>query len=151
MKISSSFDSIIFNMQAYRTRSTKLTGSNFREVRKKAFRIHLEITQKTKRKPYVRSKYFKKNKIFLSLFWSHLFEKKNFTDLMRRTKLYPCALELIQKSNLEPTSKENPNKASEILHRFAGITPDNEIFFVQIKENKKSSKKWLMSTFPVDK
>jgi len=138
-------------MQAYRTQVKKLTGTDFHEVRKKAFGQYLQIKKRTKRKTYIRSAYFKKDKIFLDLFWSHLFEKKHFADLMRRMKFYPCAIELIQKSNFEPISKENPNKSSEILHRFGGITPDREMFFVQIKEDKKSNKKWLISVFPIDK
>ena len=66
-------------------------------------------------------------------------------------KYFPCAIELIQKSRVEPSSKENPNKRSEILHRFAGATKDSEIFFVQIKEYKKTDQKWLMSVFPMEK
>jgi len=138
-------------MHAYQTKANKLAGTDFHEVRKKAFRLYLQIKKHSKRKPYIRSAYFKKDKIFLDLFWSHLFEKKHFADLMRRMKLYPCAIELIQQSRLEPTSKENPNKLSEIFHRFGGVTPDHEMFFVQIKEDKKSSKKWLISIFPIGK
>ncbi|MFA5948632.1 MAG: hypothetical protein WC806_06770 [Candidatus Gracilibacteria bacterium] len=94
--------------------------------------------------------YFKKDKIFLDLFWSHIFEK-NYWDQMRRMKFFPCAMELIQKSHFSPISKENPNKSSEILHRFAGATKANELFFVQIKEDKSIGKKWLISAFPIDK
>ncbi|NIA02251.1 MAG: hypothetical protein GWP15_02615 [Nitrospirae bacterium] len=135
-------------VKAYRVKSEKLPGTNFREVRKKAFKFYQQIKKRTKRKPYVRSAYFKKDKIFLDLFWSHLFEKRNFVDLMRRIKFYPCALELIRNSSLEPTSKENPNKSSEILHRFVGVIPNKEIFFVQIKENKRNGQKYLISVFP---
>lgn len=138
-------------MKGYQTKAKKLHGTDFHEVRKKAFGLYQELKKRTKRKPYVRSAYFKKDKIFLDLFWSHLFEKKHFADLMRRMKLYSCAIELIQHSKLEPTSKENPNKPSDILHRFGGITPDREMFFVQIKEDKRSGKKWFMSVFPIDK
>lgn len=137
-------------MKVYQTKKMKLHGTKFREVKKKAFYLYSEIKKRTKRKSYIRSAYFKKDKIFLDLFWGHLFEKKNFIDLMRRMKFYPCALELIQKSFFKPTSKENPNKPSEVLHRFAGITPQNELFFVQIKEDKKSGRKWFMSVFPID-
>jgi len=70
---------------------------------------------------------------------------------MRRMKFYACGMELIQKSRLEPISKENPNKSGEILHRFAGTSADNELFFVQIKEDKKTNKKWLISIFPIEK
>ena len=70
---------------------------------------------------------------------------------MRRMKFFGCAIELIQNSHFEPTSKENPNKPGEILHRFAGISADNEIFFVQIKEDKRNNQKCLISVFPVEK
>lgn len=138
-------------MKAYQTKSAKLSGTNFHEVKKKALGLYQQEKRRTKRKPYIRSAYFKKSKIFLDLFWGHLYEKKNFADLMRRMKFYPCALELIRHSILEPTSKENPNKKSEILHRFAGITTEKELFFVQIKENKRSGHRWLISVFPIDK
>lgn len=49
---------------------------------------------------------------------------------------------------MEPTSKQNPNKPAEILHRFAGLTKDKEIFFVQIKEDKKTDQRHLLSVFP---
>lgn len=138
-------------VRAYKVKSKKLLGTNFREVRKKAFKLYQQIKKRTKRKPYIRSAYFKKDKIFLDLFWSHLFEKRNFTDLMRRIKFYPCALELIKNSHFDPTSKENVDRKSEILHRFMGITSENEVFFVQIKENKRNNNKWLISIFPIDK
>lgn len=138
-------------MEFYQTKSKQLTGTNFKEVKKKALIIYQKERNRSKRKAYLRSAYFRKEKIFLDLFWSHLYEKKNFTNLMRRIKLYPCALELIRHSNIKPTSKINPNKSSEILHRFQGITSNKEIFFVQIKENKNTKSKWLISVFPIDK
>lgn len=138
-------------MQAYKTKTKKLAGTDFYEVRKKAFGLYLRIKKRSKRKTYVRSTYFKKDKVFLDLFWSHLFEKKHFADLMRRMKFYPYAIELIQCSKFEPVSKDNPNRPSEILHRFGGITTDREMFFVQIKEDKKSGKKWFISVFPIDR
>ena len=65
-------------------------------------------------------------------------------------KYFGCAIELIQKSKFEPKSKENPNKQSEILHRFYGFTADNEIFCIQIKEDKRKDQKFLISVFPTD-
>ena len=115
---------------------------------KKAVGLYRDITRKTKRRPYIRSTYFDKQKVFLPLFWQHLHEKENLKDKTRRLKYYPCALELIQKSRVEPISKENPNRQGEIVHRFAGSTPDNELFFVQIKEVKRTGEKWLISVFP---
>ena len=138
-------------MKAYRTKAIKLTGTNFHEVNQKASGLYKQIKKKTKRRPYIRSAYFNKSKIFLKSFWNHLFEKKNWRDRARRLKYFPCAIELIRHSKYEPISKENPNKSTEILHRFAGITKDNDIFYVQVKESKKSGEKWLMSVFPEEK
>ena len=137
-------------MKVYKTRTTRLAGTSYSEIRKKAFGLHKEISRRSKRKPYVRSAYFGKNKIFLALFWSHLF-KKNYWDQTRRMKFFACGIELIRNSHLEPVSRENPNKTGEILHRFAGISADNELFFVQIKEAKQTGQKWLISIFPVEK
>lgn len=87
----------------------------------------------------------------MGLFWQHLHEKMNIRNKTRRVKYFPCAIELIKNNRYEPISKENPNRQGEILHRFSGITPENEIFFVQIKEEKKTGQKWLMSVFPLEK
>ena len=86
--------------------------------------------------------------IKLGLFWQHLHEK-NLRDKARRPALFPCAIELIQETKFRPTTKENPNKKGELLHRFAGSTPDNEIFFVQIKEGGQTKQKYLISVFPL--
>ncbi|OGH93798.1 MAG: hypothetical protein A2538_02900 [Candidatus Magasanikbacteria bacterium RIFOXYD2_FULL_41_14] len=137
-------------MQYYKTHAHKLTGTHWPRLIKKAFGQYKEIIGKSKRRPYVRSAYFGKQKIFLGLFWQHLHEK-NSRDKTRRVALFPCAIELIQKTKQEPISKENPNKNGEILHRFAGSTPNNEIFFVQIKEDRQTAQKYLISVFPLDK
>ncbi len=117
-----------------------------------AFRLYNQIKKRSKRRPYVRSWYFKKEKVFLELFWKHLTDKKNFKDKTRRVKYFACAIELIEKSHFAPISKKNPNNFSETLHRFYGVTADNELFCVQIKEDIKGGKiksqKFLMSTFP---
>lgn len=138
-------------MKFYQTKALMFSGSDYHEVHLKAYGLYKKIKRKTKRRPYVRSAYFNKEKIFLEAFWNHLYEKQNFRDKVRRMKYFGCAVELIQMSKCEPTSKENPNKRSEILHRFAGATKEKDLFFVQIKEDKKTGQKWLMSVFPVDK
>ncbi|MBI2436865.1 MAG: hypothetical protein HYV41_03955 [Candidatus Magasanikbacteria bacterium] len=66
----------------------------------------------------------------------------------RRMKFFPAAIELLQNSNIDPVSIENPNKKNQILHRFTGVTRDGELFIVQVKEEKKGGEKWLMSAFP---
>lgn len=135
-------------MDIFKTKSKKLPGTHWRQVSKKAFSIYQEIRKKSKRRPYVRSAYFDKEKIFLEIFWRHLHEKENIRDKTRRVKYFSCAIDLIQNSKIKPISKENPNRKGEILHRFAGTTPDKEHFFVQIKEEKRTNEKWLMSVFP---
>jgi len=136
-------------MKIFNVKSKKIPGTRYSEVNKKAYYFYLQIKSRSKRRPYIRSKYFNKEKIFLELFWVHLREKKNMNDKTRRAKYFHCAIELIERSNYEPISKENPNKRSELLHRFAGLTKDDELFFVQIKEDKRSGKKWLISVFPL--
>jgi hypothetical protein len=136
-------------MKVYHTNTAKLAGSNVHEVGQKALAVYKQIKNRTKRRPYVRSAYFKKEKVFLDLFWSHLYEK-NWRDRVRRLRLFAAAIELIMHSRYEPVSKDNPNKASEILHRFAGMTKENDLFYVQIKENKKTGTKRLISAYPVE-
>ena len=138
-------------MKIYQSKEVALSGSNFSEINKKAFRLYSDIKKRTKRRPYVRSAYFKKEKIFISLFWEHLHSKFNHRDKVRRVKYFACAIELIQKSRFDPESKENADRHSEMLHRFAGKSKDGQLFFVQIKEDKRSGKKSFISVFPMDK
>ena len=66
-------------------------------------------------------------------------------------KYFACAIELIQKSRFDPESKESADRQSEMLHRFAGKSKDGQLFFVQIKEDKRSGEKSFISVFPMDK
>ena len=136
-------------MKAYQTKINKLSGTSYEEVVKNARHIYHIEERRTKRRPYVRSAYFKKDKIFLNQFWAHLSQKRA-RDRKRRLYFYACALDLIRHTKREPVSKPNPNKKSEIVHRFVGITKNKEVFFVQIAENKKSRNKYFMSVFPPD-
>ena len=135
-------------MKIYKTKTKKIPGTDFKEVHKKAFSLFKQLKRKSKRRAYVRSAYFNKNKIFLDIFWSHLFEKDNWRDRVRRVKYFPPGIELIQNSRFEPNKRDNPNKRGETLYRFAGATPDCELFYVQIKEDKKNRQKLLISIFP---
>ncbi len=130
-------------MQYYQTTSRKISGSNFNELRKKAERVFNEIKSRTKRKPYIRSAYFDKSKIFLDYFWEH-FYSKNLGDRRRRIVFYIAALELIQNSHFVPQSKESPNNKNVIFHRFTGKTKDGYGFIIQIKEDKRSGQKYLI-------
>jgi len=137
-------------MDTYKTKSHRLPGTHWHQVIEKAFGQYKEIKNKTKRRPYVRSAYFDKEKIFLGLFWHHLHEKTNIRDKTRRLKYFPCAIELVQNSKVKPTTQTSKEETNIILHRFAGTTPDGDSFFVQIKENTKNNQKWLISVFPQD-
>lgn len=131
----------------YLTKTNKISGSSFKEINKSAQLIRKQIQSKSKRSAYVRSKFFKKEKIFLNLFWPHLHEKHE-KERIRRLKFFHCAIDLIENSTITPHSIENPMNHREKLHKFIGKTKNGEIFFVQIKENKKSHKKYFISCFP---
>lgn len=140
-------------MIPYQTKSNKLAGTSFGEIKKNALIIYNRIVKKTKRKPYIRSNYFrqnkKKQKIFFDYFWEHLFQK-NDRERAKRLKYFRAAIEVIEKSRNHPISQDNPHKKGEILHRFGGLTKDRELFYIQIKEDKRSGKRYLMSCFPAE-
>lgn len=131
-------------MRLYRTKSSRLTGTSYSEVLKKAKNFYKYLCSSTRRKPYVRSSFFNNEKIFLGIFWSHLEEKKGFRDKTRRLKFFPCGIELIRESRLEPELKTLKN---ERLYRFFGKSKEGLIFCAQIKENN-AGKKYLISIFP---
>jgi len=133
-------------MIAYQTKIKKFSGSNYKEIMMDAKTLFKWIKKRTKRRPYIRSAYFDKQKIFFDYFWQHLF-KKSFKIRTQRLKFLPCAIDLIQNSKIPPTSKENVDNRNEILHRFKGETRDKEVFYVQIKEDKKTGRKYFMSCF----
>ena len=132
-------------MIPYQAKSKKVSGSSYGEVMHNAFKIFDEIKKKTKRRPHIRSAYFKKEKIFFDYFREHLFQK-NSHDRERRMKFFAAAIELVNKSKHNPILKTNPNKKGEIFYRFAGLTGEKHLFFVQIKEDKKK-RKYFMSCF----
>ncbi len=135
-------------MQYYQAKVGKIAGTDFREAHKNARKIYDEIRKRSKRKTHIRSKYFNKSKVFLDIFWDHLYTKKNLKDRLRRVRYYGVAIELIINTLFSPESKENPNNRSEILHRFGGRTKNNELFYVQIKEEKRTGHKYFISVFP---
>jgi len=134
-------------MKVFKTKSVALAGTNYKEISKKAFALYNGIRRKTKRRPYVRSAYFKKDKIFLPLFWNHLREK-SFRDRTRRLKFFHCAIELIEYSRHAPETIQTIERPFELLHRFAGETKEGKLFLVQIKQEKSTGEKWLTSVFP---
>ncbi len=135
-------------MQYYQTKSGKIPGANFKDVYKIARKLYAGIKKRGKRSPHIRSAYFNNQKVFLQYFWGHLYAKKNWKDRLRRIRYFKAALELIEKTKIQPESKENPNNRREIFHRFTAYTSEKEAFCVQIKEDKKSGQKHFISVFP---
>lgn len=133
-------------MIPHQTKSKKISGTAYGEVLREAFKLYDEIKKKTKRRPYLRAAYFKKEKVFLDCFREHLFQKSP-KERMKRLKFFRAAVELVRNSRNEPVIKKNANKKSEKLYRFAGLTEEKELFYVQIKENRKKQK-YFMSCFP---
>jgi len=134
-------------MDYYHTKADKLHGADYSDVEREARRIYNEYVRATKRNPYLRSRYFKREKIFLKLFWTHLFEKQ-VGDRRRRLRYYPCALELLRNTTYPPETKPNPNGRNESVHRFKGVAPDGDVFIVQVKEDKRTGNKHMISVAP---
>ena len=131
----------------YHTQIPRIRGTDYKEVSKRARILYKEISSKTKRRPYIRSVFFKKEKIFLDYFWSHL-QSKNWKDRLRRLKYYECALDLIMNTRTAPFIIKNRHNNSEVFYRFTGLTRNRERFFVQIKENTRRREKSFISVFP---
>jgi hypothetical protein len=133
-------------MNYFQSKYGKLPGSSYAEVLKKARLIFREIEKQSKRSPYVRSRYFDRQKIFLSYFWSHL-EQKRLVEKTRRIKYYRCAIDLLKNTMIAPNTIKDTAQSGVLLHRFAGKTKDGDMFFVQVKENRNTGK-FFMSVFP---
>ena len=134
-------------MNIYTVKASKFSGTSYSEIERQARKLHNTIAKQTKRNAYIRSTYFKKNKIFIKLFWEHLNQKPR-KDRKRRLKYYACAIELLRHTPHTPETRQNPNGRNELVHRFAGITKEGEEFYVQVKENKANDDKYLISVFP---
>lgn len=131
----------------YKTKAKKIAGTSRTEVYRGAMTVFSEIKKATKRRPYIRSVYFKKEKIFFDYFWDHL-RQKPYRDRLERLKYFKASIELVKSSKNKPLIKYDTNKPKEVLYRFAGLTRENALFFVQIKEDPKTKRKFFMSCFP---
>ena len=137
-------------MQLYQCKQGSIAGTSYKEIIKIARLAYHNIQKRTPRRAcYIRSRQFRKDKIFINQFWDHL-NQKTPADRLRRIKLFNCALEVIRNSPYKPESLQNPSKPTETLHRFGGKTKNGELFYVQIKENNKNSRKYFMSVFPAN-
>lgn len=137
---------IIERMNTYKSKTVLLPGTSYPEVLTIARKEYKKIVNITKRQPYVRSTYFHKDKIFISVFWTHLMQKHR-KDRLKRLKLYNAAIDLMRNSRCEPETIFKKNEPSVMLHRFYGVTKDGVEFCVQVKQDKRSGRKDFMSVF----
>ena len=136
-------------MSPYQTKIKKLSGTSYSEVRNEALVLFNKIKKRTKRRPYIRSVYFNKQKIFFDYFWQHLFQK-NPKERFRRLKYFGAALEVLRYSRSHPHSCENPHKKNEILHRFAallGLLLKKIYFIFKLRKIKRAIKNILCLVF----
>lgn len=131
----------------YQSSHTILVGNNYKTIQRKALLVFYDIKHATKRRPYIRSAYFKKQKIFFDYFWAHL-AQKSFRDRFRRLQFFVCAIDLVKNSHQMPIFLHQTKKIHEMVYRFSGMSRDQKRFYVQIKENTKNKQKYLMSVFP---
>lgn len=132
----------------FRCRSRPLTGHKYADIMPQIRQIFRALQRQTKRRTYVRSAFFKKDKIFFDYFWIHINQKLKH-DRTRRLRFFACALELLRVSKNPPRTfikKELPNV---IYHEFLGQARDGSRFAVIIKQHRDSGKKYLLSLFPL--
>jgi len=133
-------------MKIFHSKEISIPGSSYDEVLSYARKEYRKVQNLTKRQPYVRSTYFKKDKIFLSTFWTHIMQK-NRKDRTKRLKLYKAAIDLLRNGRDDPETIFQKNDLAILLHRFYGKTKDGVEFCVQVKEEKRTGRKDFMSVF----
>jgi hypothetical protein len=134
-------------MGQYKTKAKTIKGTSYQEIVKSARRAYGDVRAKSRRSPYVRSKYFGGNKVFLNLFWEHISQKRR-GERIKRLAFYECALELIAETRLAPVTAIKNRDTTISYHRFDGITREGLEFIVQLKESKKTGRIDFMSVFP---
>lgn len=130
----------------FRSKHNRYGQTSYVDVVKWARTIYKPLADQTKRQLYVRSAYFDNQKILLATFWIHL-KQKNIRDRTRRLRFFEAAIDSIKNNKTEPELKVTKNGQYR-YYRFFGITKDDKLFFVQIKENIKNKRKDLISIFP---
>lgn len=131
----------------YQCKSALIPGHNYATVYKVARKVFNRLKSKTKRRAYIRSTYFKGEKIFFDNFWVHL-NQKGPVERYKRLKFFDCAIELIQKSAHKPINKIEDRNFT--LYRFMGKC-EEKTFIVQIKEDIRRKQKFIMSVFEYNK
>ncbi len=135
-------------MNVFKSKIGLVSGTSYAEVIAAVRREYHVIQKRTpRRQPYIKSKYFRKDKIFINQFFEHL-NQKNSADRLRRLKFFSSAIDVIRNCPIAPVAMQNPSKADETLYRYNAITKEGMSFAVQIRENKISKRKDFMSAFP---
>lgn len=135
------------SLRAYQCKTKPLPGHRFTDIIPQARRLFRSLQKQTKRRPYIRSAYFNKDKIFFDFFWQHM-QQKAVIDRARRLRYFPCALELLRSTRHDPITFMDPTQPNKFVHRFLGEASGNQKFWALIKEDRKSNKKQLLSLFP---
>ena len=73
--------------------------------------------------------------------------QKHPKERRKRLKFYKAALDLLRHSQIAPDTIFRTDNQIIMLHRFYGVTKDGVYFCVQVKEDKRTSRKDLMSVF----
>lgn len=133
-------------MKVYQSKYPKLTGSSYLELECKARQLHKDIAGRTKRNAYIRSTYFKGDKIFIKVFWEHMSQKSQ-SDRQRRLQYYRCGIDLLRYTTNEPQVENQATRKGETLYRFMGKSKEGDLFYVQVKQNKQNNI-YFMSIFP---
>ncbi|MDR3125811.1 MAG: hypothetical protein LBU20_01955 [Candidatus Nomurabacteria bacterium] len=136
-------------MNYFKIKTRPIKGTNPAEITKKAmYEFHI-VEKRSRRLPSVRCKALGGSRIFLGEYINHQGQKTPL-DRRRRLRFLPCAIDLLENTNLKPTTKVNPN-TRETLYRLYGVAGNGEKFVVQVAENPKTGNKRLMSSFPIDR
>jgi hypothetical protein len=132
----------------YRSKFDKIPDTSHASVLRLARYEYHQIQKRTpRRQAYVRSQYFRRDKVFINQFWDHVMQKRP-GDQLRRLRLYPCAIDLIRNTTASPDTIFGRDDMNVSLHRFYGQTKSGELFCVQIKQDKRTGRKDFMSVFP---
>lgn len=133
-------------MNVYTSKYPRLPGSSYAEALSHARQEYNVIAHSTKRQPYIKSKYFNGDKVFLKVFWDHVMQKR-LKERTRRLRFYRAALDVLRHSQITPETTFNADERNISLHRFYGVTKDGIYFCVQVKEDKRTGRKDFMSVF----
>ncbi len=111
-------------------------------------RLYFQALQKrnARRQPYVRSKFFYGDKVFINIYWNHLVQKRK-SEQLKRSRLLPAALDLLRNATISPTILQNYSDKQHKYFRFKGRTKDGTIFYVQVRQNLRTDRKDFMSAF----